>query len=1773
MIKKFILLRAFSSFLGIKLALIVVSVFFAIMTQAQTMPYTFSQSSGTYTSVSGLTNFQSGATVATDGVSGAITLPFTFVYNGSSVDRIYISNNGFITLANSTTNVAPAATNYNPIAATAGYLGAISGFGVNLVNSTASGASTSIDYGVVGSSPSREFVVQFTDLSRNSTGASTGRMTFQIRLAETTNVIKIVYGAWTSSSSTTTASSQGVIGLRGVNNLVYSGRQVTSTSPYNTWLSSGGSADNGTTLTQTAAGGLGGVDGANCVLYNSSYLPNTGLTYMWTPMSNYQSLPYSQNFETWSNLFSKNDSPSTNVLTHPTVGNSSWRNYNETVANSLWYNTSGRPALGTAQGAGAASFYNYGDKAGNKGYMDFYLNFSTAGSKQLTFDYINPDPSTVKIYLSTDGGITFGSSLLTIPTSSSWTSATLALGSSTSGTCVVRFEATSTYGTFNVGIDNVVVSGLSACVTPSAQPSALNFGTTSSTSITGSFTAPVSAPSGYLVLRSTSSTAPTPVSGTAYTTGNTVTLGGNSYYVVQGSAVTANATNFTDSGLTSNTNYYYYVFSYNNGCTGAPAYLTASPLTGNKITCATAPTALSVGTITSSGATFTWTSAAGGGAGAVSSTLNIYSNSGYTTLVTTVPNVTSSYILSTGLNPNTTYYYQIVNSNVGGCSSSTNGGSFITPCNTVTAFPYTMSFDSGLTCWTASTGTAVWTTGASSSDIAAPKAGASFAYKPYTTSTQYLYSAPMNLSSFGSNQARLNFWIYRHSATVAADNISFKINTSASNTGATNLQTYPILTTSAPAVSTSGWYNYQVDIPISWNSAGTVYFVIEGVTTGGFSSYDIGLDEFIVERKPDPITITPASATLCTGDSTTLTASSATAYTYSWSPSTGLSATTGATVTANPTTTTTYTVTGTSGSLTATKTITVTVNPAPAAISITDTVSPVSATACTTDYIKLDVAVPSPMTLAQEGFENASYIFSLYASPLANTNFYINSTLATEGTKSIRMNYSGTATGFSQMILTNPINLANAKSATLTFDQIAALEGDTYDYGNPIYSTDGVNFYLMPMSFYSGSASTSTTSVQFDKNSYPAWSAMTSSSTPTNAMWKSETIDLSSLIGNSQVYVGFQMVHDDSVNYNGWSIDNVKVNVTPKVTWSPPAGLYTDAALTTAYVASSNATTLYAAPAGTQSYTATSSLGSCNKTATKSVTRDKYEFRGTISTDWNNSGNWFPAAVPDNAKCVTIPATSNVVINTTTAEVKSLTIASTGKTTITANGSLKVIDDINITNNSNNDNLTLESDAVLLQENGSAVNTGKILAHRDVKMRKTDYTYWSTPVTGQKLINDATLNDGFSVGTPNNRIYYYNEPNDTFKAVPATETTFVNAKGYAIRGKDGYDVTDPTSDTTLKFVGTPNNGSYSIGVQKSANTGTGGTVEHGYNMIGNPYPSNIDFVKFFNLGNNKNVIHGKAWFWTTVSPSVTQQGSTYLGNNYATLTLAGGTPPTYSDTTVTPFPTSGAYTPTKNIKVGQGFIVQAKNIGTGQTLTFDNTIRNNGSGVFYNNNKESDEVNRYWLKLISPQNIINTILIAHMDEATNNYEGDYDADVLVVGDDSFYSKVDAHKLQIQARASFTDVDMVPVGTKYSANGIYKISLENREGIFMNNQNVYLKDKLLNTITNLKEKDYSFTANKGTDETRFEIVYKDNVVLASDSVIKSEFEVYKSNGDYIVKSSKPLGKIEVYDTSGRLMMSAKTKETSFRLDGSVLINGIYVIKAENSGDIRTKKIIK
>src|SRR5258706_12098842 len=121
---------------------------------------------------------------------------------------------------------------------------------------------------------------------------------------------------------------------------------------------------------------------------------------------------------------------------------------------------------------------------------------------------------------------------------------------------------------------------------PIAQPGSLTFTNPTINSVTISYPAATGSPSGYLVLRKQGSApvfpADNPVSGTTYTANNII---GGSTVVYSGNALT-----FADPSLSSATNYFYAVFSY-NGSGATTSYLTLSPQQGYAFTLQTEPSA------------------------------------------------------------------------------------------------------------------------------------------------------------------------------------------------------------------------------------------------------------------------------------------------------------------------------------------------------------------------------------------------------------------------------------------------------------------------------------------------------------------------------------------------------------------------------------------------------------------------------------------------------------------------------------------------------------------------------------------------------------------------------------------------------------------------------------------------------------------------------------------------------------------------------------------------------------------------------------------------------------------------------------------------------------------------------------------------------------------------------------------------------------------------------------------------------------------------------
>lgn len=406
-----------------------------------TYGYTFSNSSGTYTAITGATVFQSGSAITTDGVSSAITLPFTFTFNGIKENTIYISNNGFITFG-----IAPLASTYTPLSITtsgaSGYDGAIAGTAMNCVASTASGATPEISYGSSGG----DFVVQFQDIGQS--GFAAIRMTYQIVLKSDGKTIQIVYGP---NNVGVASSGQCQVGLRGTNDEDWNNRTLASGGNWN-----------------TAGGAAGSLNTNGMSLTSSTTLPTSGRIFQWSPTSylpTYNSNPTTyQEFTSWVNGSGPSNVPSTNWATNG-YGNASWQIDNTTASTtgSGWGGTGGAysPAdYANASGGRSARFHSQLANSPQVGYLDYYVDMSSlTGTPTLDFYHINTNGTDIlQIFLSTNGGTTFTQIGTNIGTSASWTAKSISLGSTNSATSIIRFKATADFGSTDIGIDHVVVT-------------------------------------------------------------------------------------------------------------------------------------------------------------------------------------------------------------------------------------------------------------------------------------------------------------------------------------------------------------------------------------------------------------------------------------------------------------------------------------------------------------------------------------------------------------------------------------------------------------------------------------------------------------------------------------------------------------------------------------------------------------------------------------------------------------------------------------------------------------------------------------------------------------------------------------------------------------------------------------------------------------------------------------------------------------------------------------------------------------------------------------------------------------------------------------------------------------------------------------------------------------------------------------------------------------------------------------------------------------------
>ncbi|MFH7015976.1 T9SS sorting signal type C domain-containing protein [Flavobacterium sp. FlaQc-47] len=467
--------------------------------------------------------------------------------------------------------------------------------------------------------------------------------------------------------------------------------------------------------------------------------------------------------------------------------------------------------------------------------------------------------------------------------------------------------------------------------------------------------------------------------------------------------------------------------------------------------------------------------------------------------------------------------------------------------------------------------------------------------------------------------------------------------------------------------------------------------------------------------------------------------------------------------------------------------------------------------------------------------------------------------------------------------------------------------------------------------------------------------------------------------------------------------------------------------------------------------------------------------------------------------------------------------------------------------------LILEDSASLYQSDDDMVNTGIVgVKRKSSPILKFDYTYWSSPVQDQKLID-------VSPNTLWDKYFSFDYQLGDWKDENSSNM-MTSGKGYIIRGPQDFSTTVP-SQFEATFKGIPNNGKIDLDVGIDT-----------YNLIGNPYPSALN-ADLFLLGNKAN-LKGALYFWTHNTP---YNFSEYSSSDYAVYNLLGGVG-TRSSVSAGVNETI----PDGTIASGQAFFVASKNSGNAE---FNNSMRiQNKNSSFFKpakntklNNTNQIEKQRVWLNFENKQGVFKQILLGYIQGATNSYDEDYDAESFNGNQYlDFYSITDHKNLVIQGRAlPFTDNDIIPLGYKTKIAGEFTISIDNIDGD-ISNQPIYIEDKTTGITHNLQSSNYTFTTIAGTFEDRFLIKYTDKTLGTKDfENPENEILVSVTNKVINIKSSKEnIKEVTVFDITGKLLYNKKKiNACDLQIQNVSINNQVVLVKVILETDfIVTRKIV-
>lgn len=470
--------------------------------------------------------------------------------------------------------------------------------------------------------------------------------------------------------------------------------------------------------------------------------------------------------------------------------------------------------------------------------------------------------------------------------------------------------------------------------------------------------------------------------------------------------------------------------------------------------------------------------------------------------------------------------------------------------------------------------------------------------------------------------------------------------------------------------------------------------------------------------------------------------------------------------------------------------------------------------------------------------------------------------------------------------------------------------------------------------------------------------------------------------------------------------------------------------------------------------------------------------------------------------------------------------------------------------------LVLENNAQLMQDE-DANNYGHIRVERQFTFSDIfkQYNFVSAPVTNP----DTDIRSSIYYPAIPQSVQEYHENDYYFYE---TNGPYIPGKGYAVQEVEG------TTDEIGRFMGTPNNGnSLSFTLKKSTATG-------GFNLTGNPYPSNLNLNQLYT--DNSDDIESTFYFWDNRgNTEFIQQGSGYNGDHYAKYNATNETGSAAAIGVPTSYETR---IPTNEVKIGTGFMVQVKTgLDEGDyNLNFNNTQRittNSGPGFFgKGQNFDQPQKDRYWLTMTTPGEIRVMNAVVYFDGGNDEFW--LDDTKSFEGSDDLYTINDGHKLTIQGRAPFRINDVLPLGYKAFGTGTHIISVYQKEGIFAESQDIWLVDMLLNKTVNLSKKPYKFVTRAGEYGNRFKIVYRPSFQTGVD-IHANDISMLKVGQQIEISSTiDRISEVEVFDLNSRpVFKKNEINHNKFIVNAISFNHQILIIKVKTeTGETVTRKFV-